>query len=53
VRTGISRERLAQAESAVEAEVDAAEQEAVKSKAEHAPEGASALGGVYAQGGDG
>jgi len=52
VRTGISRERLAQAEAAVEAEVDAAETEAMKSKAEHVPEGQSAMGGVYASGGD-
>ena len=53
VRTGISRERLAEAERAVESEVDAAEQEALKSKAEHSPEGSSALGGVYATGGEG
>ena len=52
VRTGISRERLAQAEGAVEAEVDAAEQDAMQSKAAHSPEGPSALGGVYASGGD-
>lgn len=52
VRTGISRERLAEAERAVEAEVDAAEAEAIKSKTEHSPAGESALSGVYASGGD-
>ena len=47
VRTGISRERLAEAERAVEAEVDAAELEALASRAEHMPAGPSALSGVY------
>jgi TPP-dependent pyruvate/acetoin dehydrogenase alpha subunit len=49
VRTGISRERLAEAERAVEAEVDAAEVEAMASRAEHMPAGSSALSGVYAE----
>jgi len=49
VRTGISRERLAEAERAVEAEVDAAELEAMASRAEHMPAGPSALSGVYAE----
>ena len=48
VRTGISRERLAEAERMVEAEVDAAEMEAMASKAEHMPAGESAVTGVYA-----
>ena len=51
VRTGISRERLAEAERSVEAEVDAAEGEAMTSRAEHMPSGSSALSGVYAEGG--
>jgi hypothetical protein len=49
VRTGISRERLAEAERAVEAEVDAAELEAMASRAEHMPAGPSALSGVYSE----
>ncbi len=49
VRTGISRERLAEAERAVEAEVDAAEAEAMASRADHMPAGPSALSGVYAE----
>jgi TPP-dependent pyruvate/acetoin dehydrogenase alpha subunit len=49
VRTGISRERLAEAERAVEAEVDAAELDAMASRAEHMPAGPSALSGVYSE----
>ena len=48
VRAGISRERLAEAERTVEAEVDAAEAEAMKSRADRMPTGESATAGVYA-----
>ena len=48
VRTGISRERLAEAERTVEAEVDAAEAEALTSRASQMPKGESAVDGVYA-----
>jgi TPP-dependent pyruvate/acetoin dehydrogenase alpha subunit len=51
VRTGISRERLAEAERAVEAEVDAAEAAAIESRAQRMPAPESALAGVYAEGG--
>ncbi len=52
VRRGISRERLGEAERAVEAEVAAAEEDAMASRAERMPVGKSALDGVYASGGD-
>ena len=48
VRAGISRERLAEAERTVEAEVDAAETEAMASRAAKMPTGESAIAGVYA-----
>lgn len=48
VNTGISRERLAEAERTVEAEVDAAEADAMASRSERMPAGESAAKGVYA-----
>ena len=51
VDSGVSREQLAAAAAEVEAEVERGEVEALESRAQRMPDGASALRGVYADGG--
>jgi TPP-dependent pyruvate/acetoin dehydrogenase alpha subunit len=48
VTEGVDRSRLEQAEASVEAEVEAAQLEALESRANHMPPGESATQGVYA-----
>jgi TPP-dependent pyruvate/acetoin dehydrogenase alpha subunit len=48
VEEGVGREELAQVESRVEAEVENAQEEALRSRAGNMPPGESALVGVYA-----
>lgn len=47
VDEGITRAELADAEAAIEAEVERAQDEALESRREHLPQGESALAGVY------